>query len=32
MEELDAAPRELKVATKYKWAWVAPFDSGDWQS
>jgi hypothetical protein len=32
MEELDAAPREMKVATKYEWASVAPFGSGDWQS
>lgn len=25
----DAAPREMKVATKYEWASVAPFGSGD---
>jgi hypothetical protein len=28
----DAAPRVMKVATKYEWASVAPFGSGDWQS
>jgi hypothetical protein len=28
----DAALREMKVATKYEWASVAPFGSGDWQS
>jgi len=28
----DAAPREMKVATKYEWDSVAPFGSGDWQS
>jgi hypothetical protein len=28
----DAAPREMKVVTKYEWASVAPFGSGDWQS
>jgi hypothetical protein len=28
----DTAPREMKVATQYEWASVAPFGSGDWQS
>jgi hypothetical protein len=28
----DAALREMKVATKYERASVAPFGSGDWQS
>jgi hypothetical protein len=28
----DAEPREMKVVTKYEWASVAPFGSGDWQS
>jgi hypothetical protein len=28
----DAAPGEMKVATKYEWASVAPFGSGAWQS